>query len=82
MIHWQIKQYSQVDSTRHTPSNHESMIGNEGDAPVELQPLVVSPKTWMWNPCMPGARPVTLPLTSVYPSTDTGNKHQQREEVS
>lgn len=37
---------------------------------MELQPLVVSPKAWMWKPWRPGARPAIFPLTSVCPSTD------------
>ena len=27
--------------------------------PVDMQPLVVSPNSWMWNPWLPASRPST-----------------------
>lgn len=36
--------------------------------PVELQPLVVSPRAWIWKPWRPGESPVILPLTWVVPT--------------
>ena len=36
--------------------------------PVELQPLVVSPRAWIWNPWRPGESPVILPVTWVVPA--------------
>ena len=30
--------------------------------PAEVQPLVVSPNSWMWNPCSPGFRLVISPV--------------------
>ncbi len=44
--------------------NLRSLLG----APVDMQPLVVSPNSWMWKPCRPAARPVILPLTVVGPA--------------
>ena len=35
--------------------------------PVELQPLVVSPRAWIWKPWRPGDKPVILPVTCVAP---------------
>mmetsp|Transcript_22666 Transcript_22666/g.56154 ORF Transcript_22666/g.56154 Transcript_22666/m.56154 type:complete len:207 (+) Transcript_22666:196-816(+) len=38
--------------------------------PVDMQPLVVSPNSWMWKPCMPAARPLMSPTIVVAPSSD------------
>lgn len=41
--------------------------------PVLMHPLVVSPNSWMWNPCFPAARPVKDATTLVGPSPDCVN---------
>mmetsp|Transcript_40158 Transcript_40158/g.99400 ORF Transcript_40158/g.99400 Transcript_40158/m.99400 type:complete len:228 (-) Transcript_40158:35-718(-) len=38
--------------------------------PVDMQPLVVSPNSWMWNPWRPAARPLMEPTAVVGPSPD------------
>lgn len=35
--------------------------------PVEMQPLVVSPRAWIWKPWRPGESPVIFPFTWVDP---------------
>ena len=35
--------------------------------PVDMQPFVVSPRAWTWNPWRPGVRPVMVPVTVVGP---------------
>jgi hypothetical protein len=35
-----------------------------------MQPLVVSPNSWMWKPCLPAARPEKDADTLVGPSPD------------
>ena len=36
--------------------------------PVDMQPLVVSPRAWTWKPCRPGLSPETVPVTVVTPA--------------
>ena len=38
--------------------------------PVDMHPLVVSPNSWMWKPCLPAASPLRSPETLVGPSPD------------
>lgn len=40
--------------------------------PVEAQPFVVSPNSWMWKPWRPGLRPLIVPVTSVGPDQNIG----------
>lgn len=37
--------------------------------PDEVHPFVLSPNSWTWKPCFPGARPVTSPVTATGPSS-------------
>ena len=55
-------------------SNYTETMQEKGWLPVELQPLVVSPKEWMWNPWRPGESPVILPFTWVCPAKDLNIK--------
>ena len=41
--------------------------------PVDMQPFVVSPNSWMWNPWRPSARPEMSPTIFVGPSPDCVN---------
>lgn len=47
---------------------------SERGIPVELQPLEVSPKAWIWKPWRPGESPVILPFTWVAPTTYKNEK--------
>lgn len=42
--------------------------------PVELHPLVVSPKAWIWKPWKPGDNPVIFPVTWVVPTQSQWNQ--------
>ena len=52
-----------LDSTRNYVS-----ISLKNDLPVERQPLVVSPRVWIWNPWRPGCNPDNFPITAVTPA--------------
>jgi len=51
---------------------------SERGIPVELQPLVVSPKAWIWKPWKPGESPVILPFTWVAPTTYKNDKKKNQ----
>lgn len=38
--------------------------------PADVQPFVLSPNSWTWNPCLPGAKPVISPVTVTGPFPD------------
>jgi hypothetical protein len=46
---------------------------------VELQPLEVSPKAWIWKPWRPGESPVILPFTWVEPTGTTYKNEKSAE---
>lgn len=46
--------------------------------PVDMQPLVVSPKAWIWNPCFPGFNPLTSPSTVVEPVNITNRRNKDK----
>ena len=46
---------------------------------MELQPLEVSPKAWIWKPWRPGESPVILPFTWVAPTSTTYKNEKSAE---
>jgi hypothetical protein len=52
--------------------------------PVDMQPLVVSPNAWMWNPCLPGLNPLTSPSTLVGPvrTSEFSSVHPQAQHIN
>lgn len=54
--------------------------------PADVHPLVLSPNSWMWKPCWPGAKPVTSPVTFTGPEPiwkeSTEKQKKNRWEIS